>query len=208
MIVDPLTLATFVPLALALNLTPGADMLFCLAQGMRGGARPALAAAAGVSLASMVNVALAGLGLGALIAAEPRLFAAIRWAGVAYLLWLGWKTWHSGLARADAPPVRPSRALRDGMLVNLSNPKVIFFILAFIPQFVDPARGPILPQFLVLGAIPAIGGFLVNGTVGAFAGSIGRALARDVRIERVLRRVSASVFGLLAVKLAPESHPS
>ncbi|MCB2116305.1 MAG: LysE family translocator [Rhodobacteraceae bacterium] len=202
MIVDPWTLATFVPAALALNLTPGADMMFCLAQGLRGGPRPAVAASAGVSAGSMVNVMLAGLGLGALVASLPGLFEAIRWVGVAYLLMLAWKTLRAPLAAQDAPPVRPSRAFRDGFLVNLTNPKVILFILAFIPQFVDPARGAILPQFLIFGSVIALGGFIINAAVGCGAGGIGRVLARDLRVERALRWTSASVFGLLAAKLA------
>lgn len=199
MIVDPLTLAAFVPAALALNLTPGADMMFCLAQGMRGGPRPAIAASAGISAGSMVNVALAGAGLGALVASMPGLFEAIRWAGVAYLLWLAVRT---PLGAARAPAVHPARAFRDGFLVNISNPKVILFILAFVPQFVDPSRGAVLAQFLVLGSVIALGGFVVNAGVGWGAGGIGRVLARDRRVERWLRRVSASVFGLLAVRLA------
>lgn len=206
MIVDPLTLAAFVPAALALNLTPGADMMFCLAQGMRGGPRPAVAASAGISTGSMVNVALAGLGLGALVAALPGLFEAIRWAGIAYLLWLALRTLRAPLGAAGAPAVRPARAFRDGFLVNISNPKVILFILAFIPQFVDPARGAILCQFLIFGSVIAIGGFVINAAVGLGAGGLGRAMARDLRVERGLRLASASVFGLLAAKLAWDSR--
>ena len=202
MIVDPLTLVAFVPAALALNLTPGADMMFCLAQGMRGGPRPAAAASAGISAGSMLNVALAGAGLGALVASMPHLFDAIRWAGVAYLLWLAVRTLRSPLGQADAPAVRPARAFRDGFLVNISNPKVILFILAFIPQFVDPAQGSVLGQFLVLGSVIALGGFVINAAVGWGAGGIGRVLARDRLIERGLLWASASLFRPLAARLA------
>ena len=102
--------------------------------------------------------------------------------------------------------MRVSRAFRDGFLVNVTNPKVILFILAFIPQFVDPSRGAVLGQFLIFGAIIAIGGFFINGAVGWGAGGIGKALARDLRVERALRWASASVFGLLAAKLAWDSR--
>ncbi len=203
--IDSITLLAFVPLALALNLTPGADMMFCLAQGLRGGPRPALAAAAGVSAGGMVNVTLAGLGLGALIASVPHLFDVIRWVGVAYLLVLAVRTLRNPIKVTDAPPVRVSRAFRDGFIVNLSNPKVIFFILAFIPQFVDPAR-PVLPQFLIFGAVIGTGGMIVNGLVGSFAGGLGRALARDPRIDRALRWTTATVFAGLAIKLALEAR--
>ncbi len=204
MTVDPVVLAAFVPAALALNLTPGADMMLCLGQGMRGGPRAAIAASAGVSTGAIVNVGLAGLGLGALIVSLPGLFHAIKAVGVVYLLWLAWKTWHTPMGRPDLPPVRPARAFRDGFVVNVSNPKVILFILAFIPQFVDPARGQVLAQFLIFGAVIALGGFIVNGLVGSFAGGLGRALARDPRVDLWLRRASASVFCALALKLALE----
>lgn len=203
--IDPILLLAFLPAALALNLTPGADMMFCLAQGARGGPGPALAASAGISAGSLVHVTVAGLGLGAVVAAYPVAFDAIRYAGVLYLLWLVWRTLRTPLGGGERPAVRPSRAFRDGLIVNLTNPKVILFILAFVPQFVDPAH-PVLPQFLVFGAVIATGGFVVNGAVGIFAGGIGRRLARDPGIERVLRAVTATIFGALAVKLALEGR--
>ncbi len=112
--IDTVTLLTFVPAALALNLTPGADMMFCLGQGLRGGPRAALAADAGIALGAMVHVSVAGLGLGALVTASPWLFDAIRWVGVAYLLWLAYPPCAKELLTPDVPQVRPSRAFREG----------------------------------------------------------------------------------------------
>jgi len=202
--IDTLTLAAFVPAALALNLTPGADMMFCLGQGLRGGRAPAIAAAAGISTGSLVHVLLAGLGLGAAMQALPWLFDAVRWAGVAYLLFLAWQALRDSAAPRPDRPARPmpaARAFWQGLAVNLGNPKVILFVLAFIPQFVD-AAAPVLPQFLAFGAILAIGGALVNGTVGAMAGGLGRAILSGERFNRWLGRVSAGIFGLLALRLA------
>ena len=200
--VEILTLMAFIPAALALILTPGADMMFALAQGFRGGRRAAIAAAAGASTGTMVNAALAGAGLGAVVAAAPALFDAIRWAGVAYLLWLAVRTLRAPLgAVPGGAPVRPARAFRDGLIVNVSNPKVILFLLAFVPQFVDPAA-PVLPQFLILGGIIALGGFAVLALVGVLAGGLGRSLARSPRIERAMRWATAGVFGGLALRLA------
>ena len=201
--IDPLILLAFLPAALALNLTPGADMLFCLAQGARGGARPAIAASAGISTGSMVHVTLAGLGLGWLIAEYPVMFDVIRNAGVAYLIWLAWRTLNTPLGQNDSPPVHPRRAYRDGLIVNLTNPKVILFILAFLPQFVDPARA-VLPQFLIFGSVIAFFGFFVNAGVGVFAGGIGQHLARNPRFERALRWITASIFAALALRLLLE----
>ena len=144
--VDPLTLLAFVPAALALNLTPGADMMFCLGQGMRFGPRASVAASAGVALGGMVHVTLAGLGLGAVVAALPWAFDVIRWIGVGYLLWLAVQTWRSSGAAANPVPA-PKSAFRSGLIVNLTNPKVILFVLAFVPQFVVPEAGPVQQRY-------------------------------------------------------------
>ncbi len=201
--IDPIVLLAFLPAGLALNLTPGADMLFCLAQGTRGGARPALAASAGISTGAMIHVTIAGLGLGILVTQYPVIFDAIRYAGVAYLLWLVWRTLNTPMGTSDTQSVRPSRAFRDGLIVNLTNPKVILFILAFLPQFVDPTR-PVLPQFLIFGTVLAIGGFIINGLVGVFAGGLGEHLAKNPTFERYLRWITATIFGALALRLLLE----
>ncbi len=196
--VDPLTLAGFVPAALALNLTPGADMMFCLGQGVRSGPRAAIAASAGISLGGMVHVTVAGLGLGAVIAALPWAFDTIRWIGVAYLLWLAVQTWRGGADAEDMATPRKS-AFRGALVVSLTNPKVILFVLAFVPQFVVPEAGPVLVQFLVFGAVLSAGGFVINALVGIFAGGLGRRLARG---GRALRWVSSGIFVALAARLA------
>ena len=203
MIIDPLVLLAFVPAGLALNLTPGADMMFCLGLGLRSGPRPAIAASAGIAAGGMVHVTLAGLGLGAALAALPWLFDVIRWIGVTYLLWLAW----AALRRPAPSPATPlsipaARAFRQGLVVNLLNPKVILFVLAFVPQFVDPARGAILGQFLIYGLILGLGGFVINGAVGMFAGGVGRRLATSARFTRGLGYASAAIFAGLAVRLA------
>lgn len=199
---DLLTLLAFIPTALALNLTPGADMMFCLGQGLRGGPRAALAADLGIAVGAMVHVVIAGVGLGALVAGSPWLFDVIRWIGVGYLLWLAYSTWHGGIVVADAAPVAVKHAFRQALLVNLTNPKVILFVLAFIPQFVDPTRGSIFGQFLLFGVILSIGGLLVNGAVGVFAGSVGRGLAQSPKFGKIISYVSASIFVAIAMRLA------
>jgi threonine/homoserine/homoserine lactone efflux protein len=201
--VDPLMLLAFVPAGLALNLTPGADMMFCLGQGLKSGRRAAMAANFGIALGGMVHTLLAALGLGALLAAHPAGFEVIRWLGVGYLLWLA-----VGALRASpfapetqATPSSTASAFWQGLMVNLLNPKVILFILAFLPQFVDPSRA-VLPQFLTLGLVFSLGGLLVNGAVGVFAGSIGQRIARSARLATWLGRISATIFGALALRLA------
>ncbi len=195
--VDPLTLLAFVPAALALNLTPGADMMFCLGQGMRFGPKASVAASAGISLGGMVHVTLAGLGLGALVAAVPWAFDVIRWVGVAYLLWLAAQTLR-GDKKTQSTAVPPS-AFRGALIVSLTNPKVILFVLAFVPQFVVPEAGPVLLQFLIFGAVLSLGGFIINALVGVFAGGVGRKLAKG---GQALRWISSGIFVALAARLA------
>jgi len=200
---DILLLLAFIPAALALNLTPGADMMFCLGQGLRSGTRAAVAASAGISTGAMVHVAMAGAGLGALVATLPWLFDVIRWGGVAYLLWLAWGALRSsGISGADVQPLSAGQAFRQGFIVNLSNPKVILFVLAFVPQFVDPTKGAVFLQFIAFGAIISIGGFIVNGMVGAFSGTVGKALTGSAKFQRGIGYATAAIFTGLAARLA------
>jgi threonine/homoserine/homoserine lactone efflux protein len=207
--VEPLTLLAFIPAGLALNLTPGADMMFCLGQGLKSGRRAAMAANFGIAAGGLVHTLLAALGLGALVAAHPAAFEAIRWLGVGYLLWLA-----LAALRAGPGALQPSRdtfptgkIFVQALIVNLMNPKVILFILAFLPQFVDPSH-PIFPQFMTLGAVFSLGGLIVNGAVGFFAGSIGQRIARSAALAKWLSRISATIFGALALRLAlmPRNH--
>ncbi len=201
--VEPLVLLAFIPAGLALNLTPGADMMFTLAQGLRGGPKAGMAANAGIAVGGLIQTLVAGLGLGALVAAHPMAFDVIRWGGVAYLLYLAVQSLRAApLAARGAAVARPlGRVFLDGMMVNLLNPKVILFILAFLPQFVDPSRA-VLPQFLVLGAVFALGGLVVNGVVAVFAGGVGQRLAGSTVFARWLGRVGAVIFAGLALRLA------
>mgnify|MGYP006073697565 CR=1 FL=1 len=197
--IDPIILLAFVPAALALNVTPGPDMMLCLAQGMHSGRPAAWAASAGVSAGSMVHVTIAGLGLGAVVAAFPWAFEAIRWIGVGYLLYLAFQAFRSTKVNARGAGMRPMQAFCAGLVTNLSNFKVIWFVLAFIPQFVVPEAGPVFLQFLAFGVMIALGGFFVNGTVGSYAGTLG---AKLVSSSKVLAYVTGSIYAALATRLA------
>lgn len=199
--VDWLVLFAFVPAALALNVTPGADMMFCLGQGLRSGPWPAVSASGGIALGGFVHALAAGMGLSAVISALPWAFDAIRWGGVAYLLWLAWQSLRTGPVKAQGQALSAGRAFAQGLMVNLTNPKYILFILAFVPQFIDPARA-VLWQFLVFGLVLSTGGFVINGLIGIFAGGIGRKLAGNAKFATWLGRVSAGIFVALAARLA------
>lgn len=199
------TLLIFIPAALALNLTPGNDMLFCLGQGMKSGPKAGMAASLGIATGVLIHTLAAGIGLAALLAAHPGAFEAIRWGGVAYLVYLAIQAFRAPVALA-APRggVRNGawKAWRDAVIVSLLNPKVAVFVLAFLPQFVDPARGSTLLQFLVLGGILNTGGTLINLVVGGFAGSIGRWLTASRRAARAFQMLTGLVFLGLAARIA------
>lgn len=192
-------LATFVLAGLVLNLTPGQDVMFATASGLSGGPRAGAAAGAGVALGCMVHVGLAAAGLAALIAAHPAALEAIRWGGAAYLLWLAWRSWTAPTAMdAGRGAVTAAAALRRGFLGNLLNPKTIVFILAFLPQFVDPARGPVATQILLLGTIFSVTGMVVTAGFGYAAGMASRQIGARLAI---LNKVAAMVFAGLAARL-------
>lgn len=199
-LMDPWVIATFIGASILLYLTPGADMMFIIASGIAGGPKAGLAATAGIILGVACQVILAAAGLALLIAASPFALDAIRYGGAAYLAWLAWHSWRSN----GSPDTRKGRAdlwraFRRGLVTNLLNPKVILFIIAFLPQFVDPRVGPEWQQILILGIIFAIGGFIADGLIGIFAG-----LAADKvrKSTHTMNKLSAVIFGALAARLA------
>ncbi len=203
------TLLIFIPIALALNLTPGADMLFCLGQGAKSGPRAGFAASIGIATGAFFHALAGGLGLAALIAANPVLFEAVRWAGVGYLVWLAIQAFRQPVGSLSGAEVATSsgyKAWRDGTVVCLLNPKVAIFMLALVPQFVDPAAGSVLLQFLIFGTVLNIGGTIINAGIGVFAGKIGGALAQNPAIARGVQIVSGLVFVGLAAKLVFEKR--
>ncbi len=208
MLISAQTLLVFVPAALALNLTPGNDMLFCLGQGMRSGPRAGIAASLGIATGVFLHSCAAAVGLAALLAAYPAAFEVLRWAGVAYLVYLAVQALRGsgGVLAAPAAPVRASvgKAWRAAVLVSLLNPKVAVFVLAFLPQFVDPSRGSAFAQFMVLGLILNIGGTVINALVGAFAGGIGRWLGRRPSFARLAEKLTGLLLLGIAARIALE----
>ena len=192
-------LLAFVTGGLVLNFAPGQDVFFASACGVQGGPRAGALAGFGVGLGVVCHVILATVGLGAVIAAHPQALMGIKWIGAAYLLFLAWKSW-------TAPPPEPSarasvrtwNIVRRGILSNLLNPKPVLFLLAFLPQFTNPAYGPVWQQFLGLGLIFAVTGTLVTIGYGVVAGSLGHMLGRHLGI---LNKVAGVMFAGLAVRL-------
>jgi threonine/homoserine/homoserine lactone efflux protein len=206
--IDPEVLAAFVLSAFVISIVPGPDMVFVVASGLRLGPRGGAAAALGVSGGMLVHTAAAVAGLSALIYSSAGLFEAIRWLGVAYLLWLAASAWRGAGPRPGQTSGGGERSLirvgRQGAITNLLNPKVIVFFLAFLPQFVDPAAGAVWSQLLALGLAFAAVGLAVDAAVGIASGRLGRRLAASERVSRWLDRLAALVFVGLAARLVAD----
>lgn len=196
--VDPHLLLAFVLTTVVAMVTPGPDMLFILGCGMRGGPKAGLLATAGVATSEAIHVAVAAAGLAALFAAVPVAFTVVRLIGAAYLIYLGVQA-----IRNRKPLVEKTadRAYLSGLLTNLLNPKMVTFTIAFLPQFVEPARGHVWLQFAVLGAIMIVFEFLVDGAVGVLAGRIGGWIRR-AKNQRRIEVATGGLFIGLGIKLA------
>jgi threonine/homoserine/homoserine lactone efflux protein len=208
MLIDPGDLLVFLTAALTLNLTPGNDMMYVLGQGLKSGPKAGIAASFGIATGSLIHLILVALGVAVILAEHPHAFDLVRWAGALYLLWIAVKTLTTPLAIAITPgAVRGLvRAWRDGVIVNVFNPKTIIFMFAFLPPFVRPENGAPLLQLLILGMLFNIGGTAINCMVAIFAGGIGEKLATNRRIARGFSWASAGLFLILAARMAFEKR--
>jgi threonine/homoserine/homoserine lactone efflux protein len=202
---DPHLLGLFVVASVVLLLTPGPAVLYIVARSVAQGRGAGLVSVLGIHLGTSVHVAAAALGLSALLMSSALAFAIVKYLGAAYLIWIGVRTLMSKVPPADAPEVPPERlprVFRDGFVVNLFNPKTALFFLAFLPQFVDPARGALHLQILLLGAIFMGLGLMSDGMFALAAGTAGDWLRRNRRFLRFQRWFSGSAFIGLGVTAA------
>jgi threonine/homoserine/homoserine lactone efflux protein len=152
---DLATLLLFAGSAATLVLIPGPNLIYIVTRSVESGRRAGLASVLGVEAGTMVHVAAAAFGLSALLASSAVAFEVVRYAGVAYLVYLGIRSLRSGRAATEERTLEPAgmrRTVFEAMLVNVLNPKVALFFLAFLPQFVDPDKGAVT-QILVLGLV-------------------------------------------------------
>jgi threonine/homoserine/homoserine lactone efflux protein len=204
------TLIAFFGVAVILALTPGPDNIFVLLQSAQRGWRAGLAVVVGLCAGILVHTAAVALGLAALFAASAVAFTVLKFCGAAYLAYLAWGALRApatASSQDDAPPPAASpvslwRMAGRGVVMNLTNPKVLVFFLAFLPQFADPALGGVAPQLMVLGMVFMLATLLVFGAIACFSGVFGTLLQRSARAQTVLNRVAGLVFLGLAVRLA------
>lgn len=204
MLVDPGVLAVFSLAVLVICVTPGPDMLYILATSVSQGVRAGIVASAGMALGMLAHTALVAAGLAAAIAAVPAVYDVVRYAGAAYLLYIGIRSWREGSTVTDVQQ-RPAQPLRTVLwratVTNLLNPKIVLFYLAFLPQFVAPERGRVAMQLLLLGLLFVLVGLIVDSVIALAAGRLGEWLQRRRNVSGVLNRVAAAVFVGLAVRL-------
>jgi threonine/homoserine/homoserine lactone efflux protein len=199
-------LELYIVASLALIATPGQDMIYVLTRSLAQGRMAGIASAAGVCLGILVHTALAALGVGAILKASATLFVVLKLAGAAYLVYLGLRMI---FARAggnpldgDAPPLSPMALVRQGMLSNVTNPKIVLFFFAFLPQFVDPAGAHPTRDLVFLGVLYAAMALPVKGAVALAAGSLAERIRRTPAIVTGIHRAGGAVLVALGARLA------
>jgi threonine/homoserine/homoserine lactone efflux protein len=206
-VMDPSIVLAFVAACVVISIVPGPDMMFIIAHGIARGRRAGVIAALGMSSGIIGHTIAAALGLSAVITAAPMVLDVVRIVGAVILVYLAISALRSTATTVtENSTVLTGRSLRRtyvmALLTNLSNPKMILFYVAFVPQFVTADSGWSTPvQFLVLGGILVVVGLLVDASVGVLAGSLAALLLRRPAVRRWLNRLSAAIFGALAVRL-------
>jgi threonine/homoserine/homoserine lactone efflux protein len=199
------TIGVFAVAALALLVVPGPAVIYITTRSIDQGRAAGFASVLGIATGTLVHTAAAAVGLSALLASSAVAFGIVKYVGAAYLVFLG-------LRRIlVAEPVGedlviPSRSLRriygQGVLVNVLNPKTALFVFAFLPQFVDPTRGPVPLQIILLGSLLAVMGIVSDGAYALLASRLGGRLRRSERFAAMQRYVSGGVLVTLGVAAA------
>ncbi len=207
---DASTFALFVAAALALLLVPGPAVFYVVARSVEGGRATGLVSVLGVELGTLVHVVFAAVGLSAVLASSATAFSVVKWLGAAYLVYLGLQHLlaRDGDEDEELPvdgATRLSRVFRQSVLVQVLNPKVALFFLAFLPQFVDPSRGAAWTQVVVLGATLAALGLFTDGLYALAGGTAADWLKRrraGAGLRRVRRYVSGGIYLALGAATA------
>jgi len=192
--------------ALMLNITPGPDMLYVIARSVSQGRTAGIISSLGIAAGCFVHIAATVFGLSSLLIVIPAAFNIIKYAGAAYLVYLGIRTLMQrstrSLEQRDHHEKNLGAIFRQGAFTNILNPKVALFFLAFLPQFVDHTHGNLALQFIVLGVLFNIGGTIVNVLVSVLVSSAGSWMKDRLGNSPVFRWISGTVFIGLGLRLA------
>jgi threonine/homoserine/homoserine lactone efflux protein len=202
---SPEMVLLFMAAALALNLTPGPDMLYVTARSISDGRAAGVLSAFGIAAGTLVHVSALALGLAALLAAVPLAYDVVRIAGAIYLVVIGLQLILRPRTASDVaqlPRLRLRVIFAQAVVTNVLNPKVALFFLAFLPQFVDPAAGAPVPQIVFLGLLFNVQGTLVNVAVALLASRTTLWLRANERRVALLQRLTGGVFAALGLRLA------
>lgn len=213
--IETSNLLFFVSVSLLLIVAPGPDIIFLLTQGVTRGARAGFATAMGLAAGNLVHTTAAGLGVSVIFRASPLAFRALKVAGVAYLLFLAWKAVQEARSAGEdrvpettatgliAPSETTTGLFWRGFLMNILNPKVALFFLAFLPQFTSPDSGPVGLQMVVYGVLFTLLVVVVFGAFGLLAGTVSRWIIRreSGATARGFQWIVALVYVALAARL-------
>lgn len=203
--IDPATLLTYCAIVLGFVFIPGPATLLTLARASTSGIKVGIATGAGITAGDIIHTVFAVVGISAIIAASVTLFSIIKYAGAAYLFYLGIK------AILDKTPTMPgqdqirlsaSQAFRQGILAEVLNPKTALFFLAFLPQFVHPENGAVFMQLMILGVLFAVLGFVSTIVFAVGAGGLGAFVRRHPVVLKWQSKVVGGIYCGLGVRLA------
>ncbi len=196
---------SFFGIAVLLALSPGPDNLFVLTQSAMWGRSSGMAVVLGLCTGLIVHTAAVAVGLAAVLTASSSAFTIVKLLGAAYLLYLAWGAFRAPAMGTAAPRTTPrlskTALYRRGIIMNITNPKVSLFFLAFLPQFTSALRGSVALQIVSLGALFMLATLLTFGVIALFSGLAGERIQRSARAQRWLNRLAGAVFVGLAIRL-------
>jgi len=198
------TLSLFLAASVALALAPGPDNIFVLTQSALYGRSSGIMVTLGLCTGLLVHTTAVAVGVAVLFQTSAIAFNILKLLGAGYLLYLAWQAFLAGTAdlpARDGKGRKFGKLYLRGIVMNVTNPKVAIFFLAFLPQFADPSIGSMTVQLLVFGGLFIVAAFVVFGAISWGAGSLGEWLQKSGRAQRIMNRVAGTVFVGLAVKL-------
>jgi threonine/homoserine/homoserine lactone efflux protein len=195
----------FLLAALGLLLVPGPAVLYIVTRSVAHGRKAGLASVLGIELATLCHAAAAAFGLSAILLASSLAFSLVKYLGAGYLVYLGIRTIFTKSAsstRDDSPAPSLSQMFRKGFLVNLLNPKTALFFYAFLPQFVNPARGSSILQILFLGALFVLLATITDSSYALVSSGVGRMIAQRAGFPRIQKYITGGIYISLGVAAA------
>ena len=202
---DSSVLLAFFSTSLILALSPGPDNLFVMAQSVQNGRLAGLYVTLGLATGLIGHTIAVALGLAAIVHSSSVAFNIVTYSGAAYLLFLAWKSLKAAASNVQDGQVQvlsKGKLYRRGIVMNVTNPKVSVFFMAFLPQFADPRHGSMMVQFLLLGLLFIAATLLVFGSISLFAGGFSDKFRNSALVQKTVNRIAAMVFIGLSVKLA------